>query len=267
MKAIDLTHSHYFTKFEDYRAVPNLETLILEDCIELSEIHPSIKHLKKLILLNLGNCRSLKKLPEEINGLASLQTLIFYGCSKIEKLPDNFEQLKSLRKLDMIGTGIKYLPSSILLMENLESVDCIEKMKESVIRENIISYRTTGMSYFPSWVLTLTTLELIDCNLTGPEEFPEYFGKLVNLRFLDLSKNPFSVLPPGINGLSKLRYLGLEHCRSLRCLEPELLPSSLEGINVCYCTSLGTFLDPLKPCHLRCLAHCLDCTELVKRQD
>ena len=111
-------------------------------------------------------------------------------------------------------------------------------------------------------------LDLSDCNLSGPEAFPEYFSKLVSLRHLDLSKNPFSVLPSGIIGLSRLISLRLEHCKSLRCLEAELLPCSLEQVCVDFCTLLGSFLDPSKPCHLQFSSVCcLDCTELVKRQD
>ncbi|KAF3449659.1 hypothetical protein FNV43_RR10390 [Rhamnella rubrinervis] len=272
LKVINLSNSQYFTKFDDFTVVPNLEELILSGCRKLSEIHPSIGNLKKLVLLDLEGCQSLEKLPEEINGLASLQTLKLRRCFKLEKLADNLEQLKNLRNLDIEDSGIEQLPSSIFLMENVESVSGNEKIIGSVIRENIISYRTTGKWFSPDWLCTSLTslrmLNLSDCNLTGPDAFPEYFGKLVNLRHLDLSKNPFSVLPPGISGLlSRLTILDLEHCKSLRCLEAELLPSSLQVVYVSYCTSLASFLDPLKPCRLSCSAYCLECTELVRRQD
>ncbi|KAF3447679.1 hypothetical protein FNV43_RR08382 [Rhamnella rubrinervis] len=255
--------------WNNFAVVPNLRILYLCGCEKLSEIHPSIEHLKSLIRLDLMFCESLKELPEEINGLASLQSLNIVGCSKIKNLPDNLEKLKSLRKLEIKDSGIKHLPSSIFLMENLESAFCEGEMIASAVAENIISYRTTGKCFISCWFFDyLSRLDLIDCNLTGPEAFPEYFGKLASLEYLDLSKNPFSVLPPCINGLSGLKTLRLEHCKSLRCLEAELLPSSLKEIYVDYCTSLDSFLDPLKPCHLRCsIVSCLDCTELVKWQD
>ncbi|KAF3447863.1 hypothetical protein FNV43_RR08569 [Rhamnella rubrinervis] len=211
--------------WNSFAMVPNLQILDLS-CLELSEIDPSIKHLKSLIILNLEFCTSLKKLPEEIIGLASLQHLNIMIFSKVEKLPDNVEQLKNLRNLDIRLSGIKHLPSSVL-------------------------WKTLNH----------------DCNLTGPEAFPEYFGKLVRLWYLDLSKNSFSVLPPCIKGLSRPTILKLEHCKSLRCLEAELLPSSLQEVYVNDCTSLASFLDPLNPCHLSCSAYCLECTELVRRQD
>ncbi|KAF3447683.1 hypothetical protein FNV43_RR08386 [Rhamnella rubrinervis] len=211
--------------WNSFAMVPNLQILDLS-CLELSEIDPSIKHLKSLIILNLEFCTSLKKLPEEIIGLASLQHLNIMIFSKVEKLPDNVEQLKNLRNLDIRLSGIKHLPSSVL-------------------------WKTLNH----------------DCNLTEPEAFPEYFGKLVRLWYLDLSKNSFSVLPPCIKGLSRPTILKLKHCKSLRCLEAELLPSSLQEVYVNDCTSLASFLDPLNPCHLSCSAYCLECTELVRRQD
>ncbi|KAF3447700.1 hypothetical protein FNV43_RR08403 [Rhamnella rubrinervis] len=269
LKVIDLSFSRSFTKLEDFTIVPNLEALILNGCTKLSEIHPSIEHLKRLILLELEDCTSLDNLPEKINGLTSLQTLKLSGCCNLERLPYNLDHLKSLRNLEIKGSGIKQLPSSIFLMEKLETVSCDEKMIQSATRENIISYRTTGKCFFPrSFCNYLVMLDLIDCKLTGPEAFPEYFSKLVGLEYLYLSKNLFSVLPPGISGLYKLGCLKLEHCESLRYVEPELLPPSLKMVYVNYCTSLGSFLDPLRPCHLRCSSvFCLDCTELVRGQD
>ncbi|KAF3447835.1 hypothetical protein FNV43_RR08541 [Rhamnella rubrinervis] len=258
LKVIDLSYSRSFTKFEDFKVVPNLEKLILRGCCGLQKIHPSIEHLKSLFywtwiwrffdegselpnkiqyldligfptinyhqlaLLDLEGCESLEKFPEEINGLASLQSLRLRRCFKLEKLGDNLEQLKSLRNLDIDDSCIKQLPSSFFLMENLESVSGNENLIESAVRENIISYRTGGKCFSPDWFCaSLRMLNLSDCDLTGPDAFPEYFGKLVNLCLLDLSK--------------------------ILCL------SCLRGL-VDY---------PI----LQLLAYCLACTELVRRQD
>ncbi|KAF3439597.1 hypothetical protein FNV43_RR17875 [Rhamnella rubrinervis] len=229
LKVVDLSFSLSFTKLEGFSLVPNLEALILEDCKKLLEIDPSIGKLRKLVLLNLKFCENLVDLPEGINGLTALQTLKLSGCRKLKDLPDNLEQLKSLRDLELNDSGIKHLPSSIFLMENLKSVSCDEEMIKSAIRENIISGPTTGNCFIPGTFCTfLTRLDLSDCKLTGPEAFPEYFGKLVSLTYLDLSNNPLSVLPPMISGLSGLKSLSLERCKRIERLEPELLPSSLE---------------------------------------
>ncbi|KAF3449625.1 hypothetical protein FNV43_RR10356 [Rhamnella rubrinervis] len=124
LKVIDLSNSQSFTEFEDFKVFPKLEKLILEGCRRLSDIHPSIALLSRLIVLNLESCTSLKEFPEGINGLASLQTLKLAGCLKPEKLPDKMGQLKSLRNLSIEASVIKHLPSSIFLLENFQSVYC-----------------------------------------------------------------------------------------------------------------------------------------------
>lgn len=268
LKVIDLRNSKKFSKFADFRVVPNLETLILAGCEDLFEIDPSIKALSSLILLDLSYCRNLRKLPEEISVLASLQILNLYCCRKLCKLPDNLRQLMSLRKLDMRFTDIEHLPSSIFHAEKLESVSIDpsqQKMVGAAIRESIINGTIGKHSSFPA--VFLEELDLTECNLTD-EAFPEYFGKLSLLKSLKLDRNPLSALPPCIKGLSHLTFLSFQNCDRLQCLALELLPHSLEVIYVNYCTSLGSLLDPLTSrCYLRCSAFCLDCAELVKRQD
>ena len=152
LKVIDLSNSTHFAEFEDFTVGPNLEKLILVCCFSLSEIHPSIKHLKRLIRLDLSECTSLIKLPKEINGLSSLQTLELGSCYALGKLPDSLRRLKSLRELDICGSGIKCLPQSIFLLENIELISCGRggnQMIGSAIRENIISHRTIGKCYLP----------------------------------------------------------------------------------------------------------------------
>lgn len=112
----------------------------------------------------------------------------------------------------------------------------------------------------------LRQLDLSDCNIFDGA-FPNNFGDdLVFLEELDLSSNPFSVLPPDIKRLSNLKSLKLMHCKNLISLGPDQFPHSLETMRVDYCTSLSSFLDLLEPCHLRCSIYCIDCFELVKRQ-
>ncbi|KAF3437674.1 hypothetical protein FNV43_RR20430 [Rhamnella rubrinervis] len=243
LKIIDLSHSQNLTKFEDFKVVPNLERLILEGCIKLSEIHDSITSLEKLIKLNLASCKSLKKFPDNIK--------------------EDFGHLKRLKEVDVRDSGIRHLPSSIFLIENLK-VLCDEEVANSSVRESLIN-PPKERCVLPDNLRNLTKLDLSDRNLKG-KAFPEHFGNLVSLKELNLSKNPFSGLPSGINGLSTLTYLNLMYCKFLRHLSPDQLPSSLQTIRVDYCTSLTTLLDQSEPCHIQCSTYCVDCTELVKRR-
>ncbi|BFG23843.1 hypothetical protein CerSpe_101170 [Prunus speciosa] len=66
LKILNLSHSHSLVTTPDLSGVPNLEKLILKDCINLVVIDESLGNLEKLIFLNLKDCRSLMKLPTRI---------------------------------------------------------------------------------------------------------------------------------------------------------------------------------------------------------
>ena len=69
----------------DFTKVPNLEQLVLEDCINLPGVHPSIGVHKKLTLLNLKGCKNLKTLPNRFE-IDSLNILILSSCSKVRRI-------------------------------------------------------------------------------------------------------------------------------------------------------------------------------------
>ncbi|XP_052205819.1 disease resistance protein RPV1-like isoform X2 [Diospyros lotus] len=46
LKILNLSHSHFLAKTPDFSLVPNLETLILKDCVNLAEVYESIGNLK-----------------------------------------------------------------------------------------------------------------------------------------------------------------------------------------------------------------------------
>jgi hypothetical protein len=68
----------------DFTKVPVLEKLVLEDCINLPGVHPSIGVHKKLKVVNLKGCKNLKSLPSKFE-MESLEILILSGCSKVKK--------------------------------------------------------------------------------------------------------------------------------------------------------------------------------------
>ena len=100
------------TKTPDFTKVPNLETLILESCGRLTEVHPSVGVLHHLVTLNLKDCKHLEKLPKRIN-LKALKTLILSGCSKLSEFPEIVGEMNNLSELDLHGTAIRDLPVSI----------------------------------------------------------------------------------------------------------------------------------------------------------
>ncbi|KAI5338872.1 hypothetical protein L3X38_018144 [Prunus dulcis] len=80
LKILNLSNSHGLVTTPDLSGFPNLERLILKDCINLKEVDESIGDLEKLVFLNLKDCKNLMKLPIRISMLQSLQKLILSGC-------------------------------------------------------------------------------------------------------------------------------------------------------------------------------------------
>ncbi|GJW45242.1 disease resistance TIR-NBS-LRR class family protein [Tanacetum coccineum] len=79
----------------DLELIPNLESLYLQYSKELVEINAPVECLTKVVELNLSGCGLLEKLPEDLGR---------FGC---------------LKELDILDTGISYLPQSIFGLKGL----------------------------------------------------------------------------------------------------------------------------------------------------
>ncbi|KOM50316.1 hypothetical protein LR48_Vigan08g114300 [Vigna angularis] len=168
----------------------NLKEIVLEGCIRLRKLSPSIGLLSKLTILNLKNCQNLVSLPNSIVGLNSLEYLSVYGCSNLfnELLgePSNTEHLKKLFSVE-----------GPIHFHSRESVSCL----------------------LPS-SLTLPCLRELDLRFCNLVEIPDAIGKLRCLEKLNLKGNNFVTLP-NLKDLFRLYYLNLQHCKRLKYL-PDL---------------------------------------------
>ena len=218
---MNLSHSRYLRETPDFSGVINLEQLVLEGCISLREVHPSLVVLNKLKFLSLKNCIMLKSLPSNIYNLKSLETFDVSGCSDCV----NLKWLKELY-------ADKGTPSASHLMPRSSNSICFM------------------LPPFPV-LCSLTKLNLTNCFISDGANLGN-LGFLSSLKSLNLSGNHFVTLPSSINQLSQLKWLGLENCKRLKTLRE--LPSSIEEINAHNCTSLTTLSsgfklkgDPLLP--------------------
>ena len=116
----------------DIIEVPNLETLDLKGCINLSKIHPSIGIHKKLIVLNLEKCKNLTSLPSKFEMEGLMQLNLSY-CSKMKQIPEFGRNMRHVRSLRLDGSAITKLPTSIehltalrfLQLQNCKSLVCL----------------------------------------------------------------------------------------------------------------------------------------------
>ncbi|KAJ6861083.1 hypothetical protein NC651_037227 [Populus alba x Populus x berolinensis] len=181
----------------DLTGIPNLESLILEGCTSLSEVHPSLGHHKKLQYVNLVSCKSIRIIPSNLE-MQSHKVFTLDGYSKL-KFTDIAGNMNCLMELCLDGTGIAELSSSIhhligLGLLNMNNCKNLESIPNSI-----------------------EVLGLSACNLREGA-LPEDIGCLSSLRSLDLSQNNFVSLPKSINQLFELEMLVLEDCTMLESL-------------------------------------------------
>ncbi|KAL4642426.1 hypothetical protein ACB092_02G017200 [Castanea dentata] len=193
----------------------------------------SVEHFIGLVKLDISDCKNLSKFPNVSRSLTSLKTLTLSGCSKLDELPEYLGNVGGLEELDVSGTAIRELPSSILLLKNLKFL-CLHGCEE-LLGFPLMQQRSPN----PMGILkhSLIDLDLSYCNI---REIPDDFGCLSSLKQLVLDGNSFVVLPNSIIGLSELKSLSLKGCTSLRSLPK--LPLGIQLINASGCTSLETFV-------------------------
>ncbi|XP_039159260.1 disease resistance protein RUN1-like [Eucalyptus grandis] len=238
LKVLDLSWCSQLEITPKLSAFKNLEMLILEYCVGLKEIHPSIGDVKCLVSLNLSHCRNLKKLPEQLSELENLEELIVdetgikeippcIGCLKqlkrlsaincrqlIEILASSIEKPEELVELDLYGTRVKELP---------EFIGELKKLK--ILRIEIGNVKRLPRSIGKSQ--SLQELYASMCKLEG--QFFVDKGGLSSLKILHINYTEFSSLPENLHQLSSLEHLHLSSCYKLESLpKPPFSLSYLE---------------------------------------
>ncbi|GMI79711.1 hypothetical protein HRI_001640400 [Hibiscus trionum] len=269
LKVLNLKGSENLIKTPDFTTAPNLEILILEGCIRIVDVHPSIGFLSRLKLLNLRSCTSLRNLPTKfgiesletlilkdcrnlvnlpssIGGCKCLKTLDLSGCYKVENLPEDLQQVELLEELDLSETAIAKPPSFIFQLKNLKVLS-LNRLKGSSsmlapILPSLFQVFQRGriesvplMLHSLSGLSSLTELKLWNCNLREGD-IPSDISCLYSLEKLELGGNNFISIPVFGAGLYRLQYLGLSNCRELKSL-PDL------G------ASIELFANPSKVCN------------------
>ena len=149
---------------------------------------------------------------------------------------ENLGNAKSLELLNLSGTAIKEVPSSIHLLKNLKELNVhgCNKWALSLFYSMPSSYVPVGQ-LLPSLsgLHSLRNLDLSDCDLSS---IPNEIGCLSSLAHLNLNGNNFVSLPESISQLSNLQRLHLEGCERLQSLQS--VPSTTDVVIANNCISL-----------------------------
>eukprot|EP00268_Persea_americana_P058306 TRINITY_DN7044_c1_g1_i6.p1 TRINITY_DN7044_c1_g1~~TRINITY_DN7044_c1_g1_i6.p1 ORF type:complete len:1134 (-),score=177.53 TRINITY_DN7044_c1_g1_i6:90-3491(-) len=155
-----------------------------------------------------------------------LRTLLLLGASGIKEIHDSlFDQLRFLRALDLSGTSINILPSSIRKLKHLRYLSlCKSQIKD--------------LPEFVTDLCNLQTLKLNGCQRLCT--LPNGMRKLLNLRHLEVESTPGLVyLPHGLGSLTSLKTLskfpvgdGTKRCNLGELKTLKLLSGSLEIQNL-----------------------------------
>ncbi|GKC95554.1 NB-ARC domains-containing protein [Tanacetum coccineum] len=250
LKVMKLSHCRNLTSTPDFIEIPNLEELILEGCVHLLEVHPSIRTLKKLVALNLRNCTRLASFPckEEMD---SLRVLILSGCLKVYKLIEVFGTINTLVELHVDLSAVTEFPYLFYTLSNLQvlSIGRHQRIESrwwvsffwtSSLHKGTQQSQSLVFSYLAS-LRFLTRLNVSDCNIS---EVSSDIGSFSCLEVLNLSRNKFTCLLTSLSQLSPLKILILNECKMLE--EVPELPCSIISFHASSCTSLtklGSLLD------------------------
>ncbi|XP_065619202.1 probable WRKY transcription factor 19 [Quercus suber] len=181
LKSMDLSYSANIIQTPDFTGFPRLERLRLSWCTNLVDVHPSIRQLNRLVVLDLEHCKSLTNLPCISTEMESLKILNLCGCSKIRNFLEFNGVLKSLSELHLSGTGIETLPSSI---------DCLAALSLLNLKD------CCHLECLPGYMDSLMSLEKLD--ISGCRRLvnlPDSLWKIKCLKELDLHDTQIIEVP------------------------------------------------------------------------
>ncbi|XP_048329052.1 disease resistance protein Roq1 [Ziziphus jujuba] len=112
LKVLNFSRSKFLRKIPDLSTAPNLESLYVNHCASLVEIHESVGFLAKLVTLEAQHCKNLSTFPSNLVSKC-FRKLDFQGSSRLKIFPNILEKMVFLTSVNLSGTRIKELPSSI----------------------------------------------------------------------------------------------------------------------------------------------------------
>ena len=132
--------------------------------------------------LDLSDCSSLTIFSIDLSDMKFINELCLSGCSKLENLPEIQDTLEDLKKLNLDGTAIQALPSSLCRLVGLEELSLRRCCNLEIIPSSIgtltrlckldLTY-CNSLQTFPSTIFNLKLKKLDLCGCSRLRTFPE----------------------------------------------------------------------------------------------
>ncbi|XP_030930499.1 TMV resistance protein N-like [Quercus lobata] len=222
---------------------PSLEKLDLSYCQNLVKVHDTVGILDKLRIWKLQGCGKLQILPNNLR-LKSLEEFLLMDCLRLEKFPNIHPKMKCLRDLNLRGSGIRELPSSIKCLTTLRFLDVKDCENLRYLPDDIYKLQLLiGLSiptaklrqtcdYLDSFssygFLVLDTVSFRGNKSIIELDFlmkPEYFPVL---KSLDLYATNIVSIPESLSRFTTLQSLDMAKCKQLQ--EIPRLPQSVQVV-------------------------------------
>ncbi|XP_048421610.1 disease resistance protein RUN1 isoform X2 [Pyrus x bretschneideri] len=197
----------------------------IEGCTSLGEFSELPKNISKLSLVCF---KRLVSLPANIWKLKYLNELDLSGCTKLKNFPKILEPMEHLKSLNLSGTAVEELHSSIKFLPHLQIIQL-----QACRRLSSISNSICRLKY-------LNKLDLSGC--TELENFPEILEPMEHLKSLNLSGTAVEELHLSIEFLPHLQIIQLQVCRRLSSISNSICKLKyLKKLDLSCCFKLEDF--------------------------
>ncbi|RXI00719.1 hypothetical protein DVH24_000953 [Malus domestica] len=207
----------------------------------IKELHSSIEFLPALKRIQLQGCKRFSSIPKSICKLKYLEVLDFSLCSELVNFPEILEPMEHLKSLNLSGTTVKKLHSSIEFLPALKRIQLQGCKRFSSIPKNICK---------------LKNLEVLDFSLCSKlVNFPEILEPMEHLKSLNLSGTTIKELHSSIEFLPALKRIQLQGCKRFSSIPKSICKlKNLEVLDFSSCAELENFPEILEPMeHLKSL--------------
>ncbi|XP_074343260.1 uncharacterized protein LOC141682461 [Apium graveolens] len=266
LKMINVNYSVNLKTTPNFGNSKSINKLFFRGCESLLKVHPSIRELTGLDVLDLTECIKMKVSAETLGLSSELRCLYLGYCGNLKQLPKQLGGMKWLKELDASHTAITELPDSITQLKELVylKLDGCKKLKKlpeqfgNMVGLRIFCAVFSAIEQLPDSSVGLINLESLDLKgCKNLRNLPNSLWKLESLRVLDLgmcsklkrlpnelekmqcleelnaSSTGIEEVPDSVGLLSRLRVLNLANCNKLKCLPDSVWNlTSLTHLNI-----------------------------------